>query len=400
MRCRACLHSGLVYGLGLSAILWTVSGCETSEPAEPQETSQAETDSAPIEPSDALRTKAIEQTIQSLQEECRQHGGDYDQWSQSLQPYRDALKARIGALKPNHPEAKDPYTRFRLLEAVGDPPLFEQEPDAFLTYLLNPEVLGTFRRRNPLAVLSRWLRIQGIDLLFMPVPKMTEVYPDRQAQPCPADRVVAPHLRRLWLELLQNDVEVIDLLPTFLTLANRDGQPLYFPDDPHWGPRGWHVAAKILAERLQRYLYVRCAREKPPLFRLEDRPWFLPGFNYPALSPAQQQRVDRVRPLSGYDVIPRTPGGSVVDQKSPIAFVGDSFNNGLMELVAYELNLPVAKLMGGNHATQAFTEAMRNPEVFEGRKVVVMVICNPQLIGADWSLPPQLAVQAGKGTGP
>src|SRR5437879_1631055 len=107
----------------------------------------------------------------------------------------------------------------------------------------------------------------------MPVPKMTEAYPDRQAQPCPADRIVAPHLRRLWLELLQKDVEVIDLLPAFLAMPDRDAQPLYFPDDPHWGPRGWHVAAKILAERLQRYLYVRCAREKPPIFQLEDRPW-------------------------------------------------------------------------------------------------------------------------------
>src|SRR5207245_10054900 len=160
-------------------------------------------------------------------------------------------------LKPNHPEAKDTYTRFRLLEAVGDPPLFEQEPDSFLMYLLKPEALETFRRRKPLAVLSRWLRSQGIDLVFMPVPKMTEAYPDRQAQPCPADRIVAPHLRRLWLELLQNDVEVIDLLPTFLAMPDRDAQPLYFPDDPHWAPRGWHVAAKILAERLQRYLHVR-----------------------------------------------------------------------------------------------------------------------------------------------
>lgn len=59
---------------------------------------------------------------------------------------------------------------------------------------------------------SRWLKKQGIDLLFVPAPKMAEIYTDSIVlRGVPADQIVSPHMRKLLFELLADDVEVVDL---------------------------------------------------------------------------------------------------------------------------------------------------------------------------------------------
>jgi hypothetical protein len=79
----------------------------------------------------------------------------------------------------------------------------------------------------------------------------------------------------------------------------------------------------------------------------------------------------------------------MIDEHSPLLFVGDSYNDGLDEWVAQELNLPITIYSGGGHTTQAFIEAVRNPTLLQGRKVVVWTVCNTSIRTppAPWELP-------------
>lgn len=118
---------------------------------------------------------------------------------------------------------------------------------------------------------ARQLRERGIDFLVMPVPPRSAVYPELVA---PDFTPLAPgelpplldlELRRFYLELEKNGVEVLDLLPTFLAERVGWGPPqdrrrrvptrerLYMDQDPHWAPYGTRVAGRVLAERIRRY---------------------------------------------------------------------------------------------------------------------------------------------------
>ena len=137
--------------------------------------------------------------------------------------YRASLYARIGEAKPYNPTAEGTFeARSRVLEGRGDFALFESSPENYLRYLYDPESLKQFRTRRPVVAAARWLKSLGIDVIFVPVPKMTEVYPEHFADHCPSDRFVAPQVRRIVLELLESDVEVVDLLASFLDASDTD----------------------------------------------------------------------------------------------------------------------------------------------------------------------------------
>jgi hypothetical protein len=385
-----------VLRLGFGALL-SAAGCDWQDLLDEDE-GQAEP-AAEERPASAeeLRARAIREGVEALTEEgCRHAGGDWAKWSADLEGFRAALRAKIAAAKPNNPNAEGYYeARCPVIEAAGDPPLFECQPDWYLKYLVEPAAVEAFRRALPVAVVSRWLRGQGIDLLFVPVPKMTEVYPHRVARTCPDDRIVAPHVRRLLLELLRHDVEVVDLLPAFLEAAGEGEAPLYLPDDPHWAPRAQEIAARIICERLKRYDFVRLALrladEGNPLFTAAEVPWEGRGAAYLGLTADQQRRTERARPRSHRDVAPAPGGGGLVSEEAMVLAIGDSYNGGLWQLVVLGLNQPLALQCGGGYTTQAIKEAVRNPDILRGRKVVLWVVCNTSLATGQWDLPPGLA---------
>ncbi|MBK9965863.1 MAG: hypothetical protein IPP07_13545 [Holophagales bacterium] len=97
-------------------------------------------------------------------------------------------------------------------------PRFEAWPSNYLRYLANaPLSTDAFISQtafvSSIDAISRWLASHGVDLIFVPVPKMTEVYPEHFIAATPADRIVAPQMRRAIHDLLDKGVEVVDLLP-------------------------------------------------------------------------------------------------------------------------------------------------------------------------------------------
>jgi hypothetical protein len=51
--------------------------------------------------------------------------------------------------------------------------------------------------------------------------------------------------------------------------------------------------------------------------------------------------------------------------------IGDSYNAGPIELLGWEINLPVCHLTGGGQTAQRFKDFLRDPGLLEDCKVVV-----------------------------
>jgi hypothetical protein len=301
---------------------------------------------------------------------------------EQLSTFRAELAARVRdteQTKTARPEA--------ILEGKNHFPLFEGNPGGYVGYLENAKSLEPFRQSHSVAAAARWLKRRGIDVIFVPVPKMTEVYPEYFADHCPADHIVAPHLRHILEELLDEDVEVVDLLPAFLQERDTAPEPLYQPADPHWSARAQEIGARAIAERLKRYDFVAKALASPPLFKTIDIPYAQGSGRaaLPFMSPEQKERALAAEPKTWPTVAHRN-GGSLLSEESPVVFIGDSYNCGLWERVGREINLPIHLLYRSGSTTEVFKDFVRDPDMLKDCKVVVWVVCNSGL-QFSWSLP-------------
>lgn len=353
-------------------------------------------DESPLE----MRFKTINQTIEALQKEfATAGGGDWNRWFESLAPFRAGLKAMVAAAKPNNPDATGlSEARAAVIEARGTPPMFECSPSTYIQYLYQPENLLRWLEENPappaIVKVSEWLGKRGIDLIYVPVPKMTEVYPDRVLDQAPANRIVAPHIRKLILGLLESGVEVIDFLPILLKAREESPELLYFASDPHLSLRGRRIVAGEIVNRLKRYDFVQSAMASDPLYLESEGPidpkdcTFNPlGAGYEALTPSQRDRIKSVLPTLDmkFKCLKDT---AILDNNAEIIFIGDSYNSGIYYLVASGINMPVCNLSSGGQTTQAISDFFRDPGLLKNARVVIWINCNTQLAAPKWKLPP------------
>jgi len=324
--------------------------------------------------------------------------GSWDDWNASVEPFRVALRARIAAAKPNNPEAKGPSEgRYEVLESLGDPPRFEAWPSSYLRYITKaPLSTSGFISQtafvSSIGAISRWLASHGIDLIFVPVPKMTEVYPDQFVQETPADRIVSPPMRRAIHDLLDQGVEVVDLLPVFLEARKKKGPSLYQYCDPHWTWEGQRIALEEIVKRLQRYPVVRKAQAEPHLYRAFTERRDLTAISA-TLGALTAEQATRVKPLLTYDVELVVPLGTapLTSETSPIALAGDSFNNGLEANLSHRLNLPIRDLHASG-SSSPFKDLLRDPESMKSIKVMIYLVSNPGL----WEFPAKLPGEISK----
>jgi hypothetical protein len=348
---------------------------------------RANPSSAPPNPA-AERADAVRSTLDVLRAQCvRAAGGDWDRWVKDLEPFRQAIRRRIAAAGPEKREGRFFESKYPALDAIDDFPLVEPAPDYYLRYLLEPNCLEGFRKGRPVPLVASWLKAQGIDLLFVPVPKMTEVHPEHFAA-CAEDRVAAPAVRRLMAELLESDVEVVDLLPLFLAVRDQ-GDPLYQSADPHWSPFGQALGARLIADRLKRYPFIRQAQASAPAWRRVEIPFkpFTEAPAYDALTDRQRERAAQAWPTLKPQILLGEEGKKIfVSAESPVVLIGDSYNNGLSEELGRELNLPVHPLWAAGQTSQPFKEFLRDPDLLKRCKVVVWLVCNTNLMN-PWPLP-------------
>jgi hypothetical protein len=334
----------------------------------------------------AERNRVIRQDAESIRAECQRAArGDWKSWQEKTTPYRVALKQRVDALQAlTTSRAFAPERQYEALEGKAGFPLFELGSREHLNYLYDPATLDDFRRDRPVVAAGRWLRQRGVELIFVPVPKMTEVYVERFLDPCPEDCIIAPHVRRTILEMLSEDVEVMDLARVFRELRYTDAEYLYNTGDTHWAPRGMRIAAKQIADRIERYSFGAKARFGLPLFTTSFGPYVLDGVvgglgsvsgGWAALNPDQRSRSIAAQTTTLSEVLyydGRTLDDEP-DRPSPILLIGNSYLKYFRDQLVRELNLPVRTRGASGMATEAFADLLRQSELLDNCRVVVWV---------------------------
>ena len=254
---------------------------------------------------------------------------------------------------------------------------------------------------------KRQLDTLGVELLLVPVPLKSIIYPDRLHDdldiPMPAPRLDGAH-QEFYALLRGNGVDVLDLTEPFLQDRFYSDDPLYCRRDTHWSGVGCVHASLLIAQAIR------------------ERPWFadIPTTSYMAgwetvsitgdltadlaVSPAAEElRLRRV--------VHRDPTGRPVevapDPASPIVLLGDSHNlvfhaggdmhtsgAGLADQLAYELGIAVdlvAVRGAGSTAARVnlLRRAQRSSEYWAGKRLVVWCFSAREFTESDgWSLVP------------
>ena len=262
---------------------------------------------------------------------------------------------------------------------------------------------------------KRQLDARGVELLLVPVPPKSIVYPEKAAAgvdvPIPVPRLDAAHEAFYGL-LREQGVDVLDLTDHFL--ANRfhpEGTP-YCRRDSHWSGVGCVLAGEAIAAA------VRDRGWYPELATTAFTPrWYstsITGDLHAALDRPEVPR-EEVR-LRGVAAAGTRPAAAVApDPESPIVLLGDSHNlifqagadmhatgAGLADQMAFELGLAVDLIaVPGSGATAARVELRRRAEhdaAFWARKrLVVWCFAAREFTAGDgWPLVP---VGSGAATG-
>jgi hypothetical protein len=357
--------------------VWVIAvltfGCATAQP----------------EKSPDERAASIERGTQALRLECQQvAAGDWDRWERQTEPFRAALRKEVDSLK-RLPVAGE---RFEPLAGRDDFPLFEVDGRDNLIHLYDPASLNSFRKSRAVEAASRWLKARGIDLIFVPIPKMTEVYIEHFLDQCPADGVIAPHLRRTLLELLAADVEVVDSLPLLRSHRRPDPDYLYNTADTHWAPRAQGIVARALADRIARYGFAAHARAAPAIVRASSGRYAICTVPAPSwmeelptqqgwdlLTDDQKKRAARVQTRTQDHVT--LPDGSEPpdDAGSPVLLMGHSYVLNFREHFIQALNLLVRTRWSAGQTTEPFADFVRDPSLLDGVRVVVWITTEQHL---------------------
>ena len=373
----------------------------------------------------AQRAKAIEQTKSEINKELGAAGGDWQEWFSHLAPFRKALSDKFDAIdkEPRKPANQPNAHAWNYFRADGNPPLFvqhystlylfadNQNADTYIKHRLmesTPQAFATastFPSVATLLAFSKWLRSANVDLIFVPVPKMIEVYANKVVPGVPPDGIVAPHMRKLFFDLLSQDIEIVDLLPSYLAAAKADPEPLFMPADSHWSDRAQQIAARLIAERLARYPFVKDALAKPKRYRTVDFPWTFAGSDFDYLTPVEQQEVQShaKKPLIRVNNL----DGSVFEEQddAPVLIAGDSYasyssgaiakGTGIGPLLANAINLPITVFSNGGGTTQPMTDLIRDQESLKVHKVLIWIISMDQFTWPlSWDMPPFPAIKS------
>jgi hypothetical protein len=185
------------------------------------------------------RARDIRQASERLDAELAAHGGSFEKWAESLKDYREDIA-----------RAKGPH--------MGGLQFQSQSIRIIRTDDLDAQPEG-YRPFDAIVAFDRQLKERGIDLIVAIIPSKLCVYPDylvvasNQAARAPADRQVAPCIKRLHKKLLEANVEVVDLYTAFQEACAKqaDAVPYVYAADSHWKNAGARVAKVLPAAAIK-----------------------------------------------------------------------------------------------------------------------------------------------------
>lgn len=285
-----------------------------------------------------------------------------------------------------------------------------------LDYIIKPG--SSFHRKlGPLPAMIAFheaLKAQGVDLILLPVPGKSTVYPEYLSgrynmESGPPVNLYAPEffglLRARGIQVLDpTDVlweAKVEQAASLFGSADNDGETLYIPQDTHWSPRGMKLVAKSLARAIQAGGWLTDAPRKSygvqpvevrrfgDLYDMLNLPEGHGGFG--PLSITAEKVVDME---TGE---PCTP-----DASSPIVLLGDSFSNvfsraelgwgehsGLAEHLALQLGVPIDVIAINDGGPTTSRESLaRRPNALVGKKLVIWQFATRDLVNpeSEWKI--------------
>lgn len=266
------------------------------------------------------------------------------------------------------------------------------------------------------------LKERGIALVVVPVPGKPSVYPDQVTRRGIGKQQDFRSPTRKLIEALQREgVPTVDVFAAFSSARAEEGkdgadEPLYLARDTHWTPRGARLAAQAVAARL---CELKLAPEATKEFRIQRVPvarWGdipdmmqIPGARetFPAETVTCDQVLDSVSGLLVPSASDRPGTYRYPGQAAPVLVLGDSFcriyqflepqslgdasaaavpgqkdgkstqrllpgSAGFLSHLALALKSPVDAIVSdGGASTDVRRKLSTNPEILEGKKVVV-----------------------------
>jgi alginate O-acetyltransferase complex protein AlgJ len=249
----------------------------------------------------------------------------------------------------------------------------------------------------------RQLRKMGIELLMVPVPPKSVVYPDFLSDQLAVSRDNPP-LRidteqQAFYQLLRKEgIQVLDLTSFFLTnRLHRDGA-LFCKQDTHWSGNGCVLAARKIHEEIQGRPWLKAIPKSAYQAAWKSLP--ISGDLWKDLGDKSlSQEILSVREVSAGSA--GTRKSVAPDRKSPVLLVGDSHNlvfhagedmhtrdAGLPDQLALELGFPVdLAAVRGSGATPArvnlLRRAQRDPQYWKAKKLVIWCFSSREFTQSD-----------------
>lgn len=257
----------------------------------------------------------------------------------------------------------------------------------------------------------RQLEKMGVELLLVPVPSKSVVYPDFLSDQLTISRENPP-LRidtepQAFYQLLRKEgIRVLDLTSFFLANRfHREGAP-FCKQDTHWSGNGCVLAAQKIHEEIQGRPWLKAIPKSAYQTAWKSLP--IAGDLWKALGEKSlSQEILSVRQVGTGSTGALKPVAP--DQKSPIILVGDSHNlvfhagedmhtrdAGLSDQLALELGFPVdLAAVRGSGATPArvnlLRRAQRDPNYWKKKKLVIWCFAAREFTQSDgWKKVPLL----------
>jgi hypothetical protein len=246
----------------------------------------------------------------------------------------------------------------------------------------------------------RELREVGVELVIVPVPPKSIIYPEKLPSSTGLDAEPPPRLdiyhQAFYALLRENGVKVLDLTPLFLSNRAHTNGPVYCLQDTHWSG----IATVLAAEQVAIDVRSRPWFEAVPKATIQDewRTVEITGDLWRALdeptSPKESLSLRFVRPVES-------------DPSSPVVVLGDSHTlvfhaggdmhaegAGFADQLALELGFPV-DLVGvrGSGATAARINLLRRaqqaPDYWANKKLVIWCFAAREFTESDgWRIVP------------
>lgn len=255
------------------------------------------------------------------------------------------------------------------------------------------------------------LKKMGVELLMVPFPPKSVVYPDFLSDQLRISRENPPvridtESQAFYQLLAQAGIRVLDLTPVFLANRFHREGALFCRQDSHWSGNGSVLAARKIREEIEGRPWLKAIPKST--YRSAWKSLTIAGDLWQALGDkGLTQEILSVRQVGTGSA--GALKSIVPDQKSPVLLVGDSHNlvfhagddmhtrdAGLPDQLALELGFPV-DLAGvrGSGATPArvnlLRRAQKDPDYWKKKKLVIWCFASREFTQSDgWKKVPLL----------